>query len=155
MFLNAEQLRTLRYRNFAACNLVCIPKSYKGYSRHGSSIFVHPILDIVKRIHEKTGINLIKGHNIDEVFENLFKIMPTTRLVKEYRFEKLAPNKYVLHVDHCVWAPHIHKELKPKDVTCPYELTAMAMFEKVLGGKVKVADSEYHQDGTTTKIELL
>jgi hypothetical protein len=121
----------------------------------GSAIFVHPILNIIKRINERAGVNLIKGRNIDEVFENLSKVMPTTGIVKEFRFEKLASAKYILHVDGCVWAPHIHEELEPRDVTCPFALIAMSIFEEVLKGKVKVADSEYFKDGTKTRIELL
>lgn len=88
-------------------------------------------------------------------FKNLSRTIETAGLVKEFRFEKIAPNKYVLHVDGCVWAPHIHKELKPEGVTCSYALIAMAIFEEVLGGKVKVADSEYLKNGTKTRIELL
>lgn len=116
---------------------------------------MHPVLGIIKRINRRAGVNLVKGRNIDEVFENLSKLMPTTELVKEFRFEKLAPKKYILYVDGCVWASHIHEELKPRGVTCPYALIVMSIFEEVLKGKVKVADSEYYKDGTKTRIELL
>ena len=40
-------------------------------------------------------------------------------------------------------------------MTCPFALLAMAVFEKVLNGKVRVADSEYFKTGTRTRIELL
>ena len=96
-------------------------------------------------------------------FEVLIKGKPTRETLKEngYHgnidevFEKLTPKRYILHVDGCVWAPHIHRELKPRDVTCPFALIAMAIFEEVLKGKVKVADSEYYENGTKTRIELL
>ena len=78
-----------------------------------------------------------------------------TGFVKKFRFEKLGPERYVVRVDGCVWAGHIHEELKPKDVTCPFALLAMSIFEKVLNGKVRVADSEYFKTGTRTRIELL
>jgi len=135
--------------------LFAYQKSVKDILGTGSAIFVHPVLSIIKRINKRSGVNLIKGRNIDEVFENLSKLMQTTGLVKEFRFEKLSPERWILHVDGCVWAPHIHNELKPKDVTCPYALIAMSIFEDVLKGKVKVADSEYSKDGTKTRIELL
>jgi len=77
------------------------------------------------------------------------------RIVGEFRFEKLGSERYVLRVDGCVWASHIHAELKPEDVTCPFALLAMSIFEKVLNGKVRVADSEYFKTGTRTRIELL
>jgi hypothetical protein len=44
---------------------------------------------------------------------------------------------------------------KPEDVTCPYALLAMAVFEKVTGRKVKVADSRYFKEGTETIIQAL
>jgi hypothetical protein len=135
--------------------LFAYQKAMKDILGTGGAIFVHPVLDIIKVINERSGVNLIEGENIDEVFENLSRTMETAGLVKEFRFEKIAPNKYVLHVDGCVWAPHIHKELKPEGVTCSYALMSMAIFEKVLGGKVKVADSEYLENGTKTRIELL
>ena len=135
--------------------LFAYQKTVKDILGTGSAIFVHPVLGIIKRISKRTGVNLIKGRNIDEVFENLSKVMPTTGIMKEFRFEKLTPKRYILHVDGCVWASHIHEELKPRDVTCPFALIAMAIFEEVLKGKVKVADSEYYKNGTTTIIELL
>lgn len=135
--------------------LFAYQKSAKDILGTGSAIFVHPVLDIIKRISKRTGVNLIKGRNIDEVFGNLSEVMPTTGIMKEFRLEELAPKRYILHVNGCVWAPHIHEELKPRDVTCPFALIVMAIFEEVLEGKVKVADSEYYKNGTTTIIELL
>jgi len=116
---------------------------------------VHPVLETAARISEKQGINLVEGEGIDEVFDNLSRLVEETGFLKEFRFEKLAPEKYVLHIDGCVWASHIHAELKPKDVTCPFALLAMAVFEKVLNGRVRVADSEYFKTGTRTRIEML
>lgn len=75
--------------------------------------------------------------------------------MKEFRFEKLSPKRYILHVDGCVWASHIHEELKPRSVTCPYALIAMSIFEEVLKSKVEVADSEYYENGTKTRIQPL
>jgi hypothetical protein len=133
--------------------LFAYQKAVKDILGTGAAIFVHPVLDTIKRIKERAGVNLIKGRNINEVFENLSRIMPTMGIVRGFRFEKMATERYVLHVDGCVWAPHIHEELKPKDVTCPFALIAMAIFEETLKKKVKVTDSEYHKDGTETVIE--
>lgn len=135
--------------------LFAYQKSVKDILGTGAAIFVHPVLNILQRINARSGVNLIYGCNIDEVFENLSKIMPTTGIMKEFQFEKLGAARYILHVNECVWAPHIHEELKPRDVTCPFALIAMAIFEEVLKEKVKVADSEYTKRGTKTRIELL
>jgi len=137
------------------CLLFAYQKALKNILDSGSAIFVHPVLEIVARINERVGINLIEGETIDEVFDNLSRLIQNTEMVKEFRFEKVAPKKFVLHINGCVLAPHVHKELEPKDVTCPYALLAMSIFERVLSGKVKVCDSEYSDNGTKTLIELL
>ena len=133
--------------------LFAYQKSMKEILGTGATIFVHPVLEIIRTISEKSGVNLIKGNDIDEVFENLSKIMPTSGIMKNFRFEKLGPERYVLHVEGCAWAPHIHAELKPSDVVCPFALISMSIFEKITKNKVRVADSEYFKDGTTTIIE--
>jgi len=137
------------------CILFAYQKALKDILGTGSAVFVHPVLKTVTRMSERQGINLIRGETIDEVFDNLSRLIEETGFLKEFRFEKLGPEKYVLHLDGCVWASHIPEELKPKDVTCPFALLAMSIFEKVLNGRVRVADSEYFKTGTRTRIELL
>ena len=135
--------------------LFAYQKAIKEFLGTGSSVFVHPVLDIIRKISERTGVNLVQGSTVDEVFGNLSAIMPTSGIMKAFRFEKLTPQRYVLHVEECVWAPHIHQELNPKDVACPFALLAMAVFEEVSKGEIKVVDSEYSKNGTKTTIELL
>ena len=135
--------------------LFAYQKAVKDVLGTGSAVFVHPILEIVRRIGGRTGVNLMSGSNVDEVFANLSTIVPTAGIMKAFRFEKLGHQRYVVHVEECVWAPHIHHELKPKDVTCPFALLAMAVFEEATKGKIRVMDSEYSQNGTKTTIELL
>ncbi len=150
-----KRLEELDIGTLFHCILFAYQKSLKDILGTGSAVFVHPVLNIIARINEKRGVNLVEGEGIDEVFDNLSRIIQKTGIVKEYRFEKVAPERYVLHVDGCFWAPHIHEELKPRDVTCPLALLAMSVFESVLKGQVKVSDSEYLRDGTETVIELL
>jgi len=121
----------------------------------GTAVFAHPILDIIRKISERTGINLVEGKDLDKVFENFARILPTSGVAKGVRFEKLADEKYVLHIDECAWARHIHSELKPEDVTCPLALLAMAVFEEITGKRVKLAHSKYMSDGTKTTITRL
>ena len=135
--------------------LFAYQKSVKEIMGTGAAIFVHPVLDIVQTIQEKTGVNLIKGADIDEVFANLSEIMPTSGIIRGFRFEKLGPKKYILHVEGCFYAPHIHEELKPSDVVCPLALIAMSIFQETAKAKVRVADSEYTTDGSKTIIEAL
>ena len=123
--------------------------------RRVSAIFVHPTIETLNKIEKKRGSNLFKGKSLDEVYANLSDFFLKMGVVQEFTFEKVGACKYVLRVDGYMWARHIHEELKPEDVTCPFALLAMAVFEKVIGRKVKVADSRYFKEGTETIIEAL
>jgi hypothetical protein len=135
--------------------LFAYQKSVKELLGSGSAIFVHPMIETLNNVERKRGLNLLKGKSLDEAYTNLSNFFLKTGVVKEFTFQKVDSEKYVLKVDGCIWASHIHEELKPKDVTCPYALLAMAVFEKVTGRKVKVTDSIYLQTGTETIIEAL
>jgi len=135
--------------------LFAYQKSVKELLGSGSAIFVHPTIETLNKIEKKRGLNLFKGKSLDEVYANLSDFFLKTGVVKEFTFEKVGADKYILRVDGCMWARHIHEELKPQDVTCPYALLAMAVFEKATGRKVKVADSRYFKEGTETIIEAL
>ena len=58
----------------------------------------------------------------------------------------------MLSVEDCQFATVVHKKLKPIDVTCPYALSVMALFQKFVGEKVFVANSEYYDKETKTRI---
>lgn len=135
--------------------LFAYQKSMKKILGSGAAVFLHPTLDIINSIRKQTGKSLLEGQNIDEAFETLSKTFSNSGIVKEFRFEKIEPTKYVLHINGCIWAPHIHNYLKPKDLICPFALIAMAVFEGVTKNKVKAVDSEYLKNGSRTKIDPL
>ena len=117
-----------------------------------NAVFFQPTLGIINKINKQAQISLSESTNIDEAFDVLSKSFLNSEIVKEFRFEKIAPTEFVLHVRGCVWAPHIHNSLKPKDLTCPFALIAMAVYENITKTKVNPADSEYLEDGSRTKI---
>lgn len=119
----------------------------------GEAIFTHPIIKTIKLINEETGLNLIKGQTPDQAFENYAQTLINAKVVKKAEFEKLNSAGYLLHIDECVFAEHIHHLLKPKDVTCPWALLAMSIFEAVTNKKVRNAKSTYTELGCKTKIE--
>ena len=135
--------------------LFAYQKSVKELLGSGSAIFVHPTIETLNKVERKKGLNLLQAKSLDEAYANLSNFFLKTGVVNGFDFKKVSPEKYVLKVDGCMWASHIHEELKPEDVTCPLALLAMAVFEKVTGRKVKVADSLYLQTGTETPIEPL
>ncbi|MFQ6068836.1 MAG: hypothetical protein ACE5KD_04745, partial [Candidatus Bathyarchaeia archaeon] len=122
----------------------------------GSAIFEHPTYDTLKRVLEKEDINLAQGETLKEALENYTRILQKSGLVKEVRFERSNSNRYVLHIDKCVYAKRLHQCLKPflKGQSCRYALLATAIFQKFHGNKPKVAPSDFFEEGTKTLIEL-
>jgi hypothetical protein len=155
MGFNVEQSYMIDVATLFHSLLFAYQQSVKELLGSGSAIFVHPTIETLNKVEKKRGLNLLKGKSLDEAYANLSNFFLKTGVVKEFTFQKVDSEKYVLKVDGCIWASHIHEELKPEDVTCPYALLAMAVFEKVTGRKVKVADSNYLQTGTETTIEAL
>jgi hypothetical protein len=135
--------------------LFAYQKSMKKILGSGAAVFLHPTLDVINGIHKQTRKNLFAGKDIDAAFETLSKTFSNSGIVKEFRFEKIEPTKYVLHINGCIWAPHIHNCLKPKELICPFALITMAVFQNVTKNKVKTVDSEYLENGSRTEINAL
>ncbi len=135
--------------------LFAYQKSMREILGSGSAVFLHPTLDIINRINKEARKNLTEGNDLQEIFGILSKAFLNSGIVEEFRFEKIAPKKYVLHVNGCIWAPHIHKRLKPKELICPFALIAMALFQDIQKCKVKTVDSEYLENGSRTEISSI
>jgi len=113
------------------------------------------ILKLIDTICEN--IRLL-GIDFNAGFENAVKTIIDKSAeynLGEVTLEKIEGGGYLFRVKHCPWAPYLHKQLKPKDVTCPRALIAMAAFQASTGEIVYVADSEYSEDGTATRIEAV
>ncbi|MFQ6068243.1 MAG: hypothetical protein ACE5KD_01745 [Candidatus Bathyarchaeia archaeon] len=120
----------------------------------GKAVFVHPVLENFMKINEATGVHMVKGQSLDVALQNLSKTIKATGYVKDFRFEKLSAQKYLIHVDGCIWAPEVHKNLNPKDLTCSYALIGMAIIQAYSGSNAKCTHSEYLKKGTKTIIEI-
>jgi hypothetical protein len=132
--------------------LFAYQKRLKEILGSGEAIFVHPVLETISLIEKEKGLNLIQGETLDEIYENFSKQLLKTKIVEKALFEKLAPKKYVFHVEGCAFGKFSHDLLKPKDVICPFALIAMSIFQSATGKKVKITDSEFTPDGTKTLI---
>jgi hypothetical protein len=69
------------------------------------------------------------------------------------RIEKRNPS-HVLHCEGCTYAPHVHSLLTPQDVTCPWAIFAMALFQGITKLKVKMNPSEFTSSGSKTVIQV-
>lgn len=112
----------------------------------GATIFEHPTFDALRKVLEKEDIDFAKGVTVEEALNYYSRVLQDSGLVKEARFEEVGSNRYVLHIDKCVYAKCLHTCLKPflKNQTCQYGLLALAIFQKFYGGKVKVAPSDFN-----------
>ena len=71
----------------------------------------------------------------------------------ELTLEKIGGEDYLLRIDSCVWADTYHPQLKSHEVTCPWALIAMAVYQIKENRRVHVADSEFTPRGSITKIQ--
>lgn len=149
-----ESESTIDMPTFFHTILFAYQKRLKDILGSGEAVFVHPILETINLIEKKKGLNLIQGKTLDEIYENFSKQLEKSKVVKKAWFEKLGLEKYMLNIEGCAFAEPAHDLLKPKDVACPFALMAMAIFQSVVGKKVKVTDSEFTSDGTKTLITL-
>lgn len=100
----------------------------------GAAIFEHPTFDALRKVLEKDGIDFAKGETVEEALNYYSRTLQDSGLVKEARFEEVGSNRYVLHIDKCVYAKRLHTCLKPflKNQTCRYGLFAFSNLSKIL-----------------------
>jgi len=121
----------------------------------GQAVFVQPVLTNFAKINEMSGVKFAQTEDIDETFQNLSDIFKSARLLQGFHLEKLSEKKYMVHVDGCVWASHLHKKLASQGFPCVYALMAMSIFQTKTVGKVKIVTSEFLEDGSKTLIEVI
>lgn len=130
-------------------------KSTKTTLGASSEIFVNPTIDLLLHIEGQEHLKLVSSKNLEEALTNWANFLVKAKVVGNACFAKIDKDKYTFKVEECIWARHIHKELEPKDVTCPYGLVAMALYRKFKGRAVNERESKYNPDGCETLLEAL
>jgi hypothetical protein len=133
--------------------LFAYQKATKDILGSGSEVFVQPMIQILEGIYDEKGIQLFKDRNLEDAVASFSEMLEEGKIVKEVSFKKVGRARYLLKIDGCIWARHIHKELKPKDATCPIALIVMAIYSKYSHEKVEETESTYYEDGTETEIK--
>ena len=59
----------------------------------GSAVFVHPLLDAIRKTSSLMGFDLIKGETIDEAFESYSKILRDSGPSRRCSIRKAWPRK--------------------------------------------------------------
>lgn len=129
--------------------LFAYQKATKDALGSGCEVFLRPTLEILAKIHYE---EIFRGRTLGEAVASFSEMLLKGRVVEKISFEKIGSEKYLLRIDGCVWAKRIHKELKPKDVTCPFALIVMAIYGKYSGEIVEETESKYFEEGTETEI---
>jgi hypothetical protein len=137
------------------CLLFAQQKAIRDALGSGSEAFVQPMLEILAKVAMEGDVKIFEFENVEEAVASFSKMLVDSGIVKNVNFRKTGQNRYLLKVEGCAWAKHIHKELEPKDVTCPFALIVMAMHRKYSREKVEETDSKYLADGTETEIRPL
>lgn len=120
----------------------------------GSELFTHPALKTLLSIEDHTNLKLVNGKTLEEAMANFSQFLVNAQVARECSFKKVG-DRHCFKVDGCIWARHIHNELKPSEVACPFALIAMALYHKFTGLAPKIADSTYFPEGTETVVEPL
>jgi len=118
-----------------------------------SSVIAARALPFVEKIIEKVSPELANAENIGVALKKLADLLIDSGLVNKASIEKEG-EKYILDIDGCVFAEHVHNMLKPKDVTCPWAIFAMSVVQKTSERRVKISLSEFNPLGSKTPIEF-
>jgi hypothetical protein len=134
--------------------LFAYQKSNRDILGSGAAVFVDPILDTMNKLYDKLGITLTEG-NVDKAMKDYATLLMTSRLVGKAAIEKLPREGYTLRIEGCAFNPNgaVHELLKPKDVTCPWAMIAMATYSKCADKKIAITDSTFEKDLAITEIK--
>ena len=121
----------------------------------GHEVIYHPTLDLLLKIEERAKLKLVSAKTLDEALANFSTFLVKAQVLKEFGYSKSEDGKYTVFVNGCVWALHIHRELEPENVICPWAMIAMALVQKFEVERLKENGSKYSPEGSETVIEPL
>jgi hypothetical protein len=118
-----------------------------------SSIVVDQVVPIIESILGKAASGLVNSKDADDALRKLSQFLVASGLVEKVEIKR-GVGRYHMDIDGCMFAEHVHDLLKPKDVTCPLAVFAMAIAQKTGKQKAKISPSEITPKGAKTTIEL-
>jgi hypothetical protein len=130
-------------------------KAAKEVLGDGHEVIYHPTLDLLLKIEERAKLKLASAKTLDEALTNFSTFLIKAQVLQNFAYKKSLDGKYSISVEGCVWAKHIHHELEPENVICPWAMIAMALVQKFEVERLKENGSTYSPDGSETVIEPL
>ena len=119
----------------------------------GSSYVLQSTLNFLLRIEEQGRIDIENSQNFEEAISKFADFLKKGKIIKSLTIEELDPDQYSIRVEGCIFAGKVHKMVNTKDVTCPYAMVAMSLFNKFKGKPAIERESTYFENGTQTIIE--
>jgi len=126
-------------------------KLYHG--QRGSNYVLQSTLNFLLRIEEQGRLDIENSQSLEEAISKFADFLKKGKLIKSLTFEEQDQDQYTIRVEGCIFAGKVHKLVNTKDVTCPYAMVAMSLFNKFKGKPVIERESTYFEDGTQTVIE--
>ena len=103
------------------------------------------------QILETASPQLLSSTGVDLALQRFGNLLTASQFAKESGVESRG-DKYVITVEGCAFATHVHDMLHPTDVTCPYGIVAAAIVQKVGGRRMKPSLSQFTPTGSRTEI---
>jgi hypothetical protein len=126
-------------------------KLYHG--QRGSNYVLQSTLNFLLRIEEQGRLDIESSKNFEEAISKFADFLKKGKIIKSLTAEELDQDQYSLRVEGCIFAGKVHKMCNTKDVTCPYAMVAMSLFNKLKGKPAIERESTYFESGTQTIIE--
>lgn len=112
----------------------------------------HLSMPIISDLTEQISPELLTAKAPDEALDGIADLLNASQNIT-VKIEKRNPS-HVLHCEGCAYAPHVHTLLMPQDVTCPWAIFAMALFQGITKCRVKMNPSEFTSSGSKTVIQV-
>jgi hypothetical protein len=122
------------------------------HGSRGSNYVLQSTLEFLLRIEAQGKLQLANSQTFEQAITKFEEFLKSGKIVHSLSLQEQDENQYVLRVEGCVFAGKVHKLANTKDVTCPYAVIAMALFNKYKGKLPVEKESFYFEHGTQTVI---
>lgn len=112
----------------------------------------HLSMPIISDLTEQISPELLTAKLPDDALGRIADLLNASQNIT-VKIEKRNPS-HVLHCEGCSYAPNVHSTLMPRDVTCPWAIFAMALFQGITKRRVKMNPSEFTSSGSKTVIQV-
>ncbi len=120
--------------------------------RDPAQVLAHLTMPIISDLTKQISPELLTARLPDEALVRIADLLNASKNIT-VRIEKRNPD-HVLHCEGCAYAPNVHSILMPRDVTCPWAIFAMALFQGITKCRVRMNSSEFSSSGSKTVIEI-